>query len=121
MQTCLESISMEERKEEMVRSDYQRTNQYSATHNDALATGDAQGKGTGHGGHTHWLPNCSGTLGVFDYSNFDTNASSGAGNDDDNDARTTAMARSLYTYENTYSARSVDTSANVAEGQYQVP
>lgn len=119
-QTCLEKVSIEERKEELVRSDYQKTNQYSATHNDALATGDAQGKGTGHGGHTHWQPNCNGTIGTFNYSNFDTAPASNAGNDDDNDARKTAMTRSLYTYENTYSARSVDTSANVADGQYQI-
>ena len=121
MQTCLEKVSMEERKEEIVRSDYQSTNKYTSTHNDALATGDAQGKGTGHGGHTHWLPNCNGTLGVFDYSNFDTSPKSGAGNNDDNTARDTAFARSLYHYDSTYSAKSVDTSANVADGQYQIP
>ena len=121
MQSCLEKVSMTERKEEIVRSDYQSTNKYTATHEDALATGDAQGKGTGHGGHTHWLPNCNGTLGVFDYSNFDTAPASGAGNIDDNTARDTAFTRSVYTYENVYSAKLVDTSANVAEGQYQVP
>ena len=49
---------MEERHVEEVRSDYNRENVYSVTHPDALATGDAQGKGTGYGGHTFSLPNC---------------------------------------------------------------
>lgn len=121
MQSCLEKRSMDERHEEIVRSDYNQYNQYSGTHPDALATGDAQGKGTGHGGHSFWLPNCNGTLGVFNYSNFDTDPDSGAGNDADNEARSTAMARSLYNPTYQYSARLVDTSANVLEGQYRVP
>ncbi len=121
MQTCLEKVSIQERHEEIVRSDYQRDNQYSATHEDARATGDAQGKGTGHGGHSHWLPNCNGTLGIINYSNFDTNPSSGAGNNVDNETREVAMARSLYNYEKSYSARIVDTTLNVREGQYRVP
>lgn len=121
MVTCLESVSRQERNQEIIRSDYQRNNQYSATHPDARATGDAQGKGTGHGGHSFWLPNCSGTLGIINYSNFDTAPSSGAGNDVDNATRQVAMARSLYNYENAYSARIVDTSMNLREGQYRVP
>lgn len=120
MQSCLERVSIDERHNEIVRSDYQSTNQYSGTHPDALATGDAQGKGTGHGGHTFWLPDCSGTLGIFNYSNFDTNPTSGAGNNVDNETRNTAMARSLYNYENQYSARIIDTTLNVREGQYQI-
>lgn len=121
MQTCLESVSMDARHTQEVRSDYQRDNQYSATHPDAMATGDAQGKGTGAGGHTHWLPNCTGSLGTFNYSNFDTAYSSHAGNDVDNATREVAMVRSLYTPNKAYSARLVDTSANVREGQYRVP
>ena len=120
MQSCLEIRSMDERHEEIVRSDYNQYNQYSGKHPDALATGDAQGKGTGHGGHSFWLPNCNGTLGVFNYSNFDTNPDSGAGNNADNEARNTAMTRSLYNPTYQYSAKLVDTSANVLEGQYRV-
>lgn len=126
MRTCLERYSMDGmngqngRHQMEVRSDYQRTNQYSATHPDALATGDAQGKGTGHGGHSHWLPNCNSQMGVFNYSNFDTALSSGAGNDADNNARNTAIVRSLYGPTNPYDTTIVDTSLNVAEGQYVV-
>lgn len=121
MQSCLEKRSIEERHEEIVRSDYNRDNQYSSTHPDARATGDAQGKGTGHGGHGFWLPNCNGSLGVFDYSNFDTAVSSRAGNADDNLARETALARSMYNAVEQYSSRLVDTTINVREGQYRVP
>ena len=118
MQSCLEVRSIEERNEEIVRNDYNRENVYSATHEDALATGDVQGKGSGSGGHTHYLPDCTGPIGSYNYSNFNTDPASGAGNVDDNEARNTAMTRSLYTYENPYSAAIVDTSINIQEGQY---
>lgn len=111
---------MEERHIEEVRSDYNREDQYSASHPDALATGDKQGKGTNSPGHSFWLPNCNGQIGIINYSNFDTDISSGAGNIDDNDARNTAMTRSLYTPENPYSANMIDTSANIAEGQFSL-
>jgi len=120
MRTCLEKVSMDSRHTQEVRSDYNRDNQYSATHEDALAGGKL-GRGTGHGGHTFWLPNCNGTIGIINYSNFDTNPASMAGTDIDNETRNIAMARSLYNYENQYSARIIDSSMNIREGQYVVP
>lgn len=121
MRTCLEIRSMDERHIEEVRSDYNRYNQYSLTHPDAIADGDKLGRGTLHGGHSHYLPNCNGTIGIINYSNFDTNPASHAGTNVDNEVRETAMARSLYNYEKAYSARIVDTAMNVREGQYRVP
>lgn len=120
MISCLEKRSIEERHEELVRNDYNANDPYSVTHKDALAGDDKQGKGTGHKGHTFWLPNCNGQINVFNYSNFDTAVSSGAGNVDDRNARTVALARSLYNAENPYSVQSVDTSGNIKEGQYVV-
>ena len=120
MQTCLEKRSMDERHSEEVRSDYNGNNQYNVTHEDALAGGKL-GRGTASGGHTHWLPNCNGTIGMMNYSNFDTNPTSMAGTDADNETRETAMARSLYNYNNPYSAKIIDTSLNLREGQYRVP
>lgn len=117
VQSCLEYVSMDQRRIQEARSDYQRDNEYSALHPDALAS-SGNGKGTGHGGHSHWLPNCRGTIGVFNYSNFDTAISSGAGNDCDNVAREKSLARSLYNDSNVYSALLVDTSRNVREGQF---
>ena len=119
MVSCLESVSREERHEEIIRNDYQRDNEYNETHEDARAGGKL-GRGTG-GGHTHWLPNCTGALGVFNYSNFDTNPASEAGTDVDNETRTLAMVRSLYKPTRMYSENLVDTSLNVREGQYRVP
>lgn len=126
MRTCLEIYSMDGinkengRHQMELRSDYQRTKQYSVTHKDALATGDMQGKGTGSAGHSHWLPNCTSQMGVYNFSNFDTAISFGAGNDADNNARNEAITRSLYGPMNRYDATIVDTSMNVAEGQYVI-
>ena len=58
-QSCLEKRGIEERSEEIVRSDYNQENPYGPTHPDAMSDGDAQGKGTGHGGHTAWTPDCT--------------------------------------------------------------
>jgi hypothetical protein len=136
MRSYLEIESMNARHIMEVRSDYQRTNQYSETHPDALApqysgglgrqhttlSGQTytMGKGTGHGGHGHWLPHASSTIGTFNYSNFDTAISSGAGNELDNDARNTMMTNSLYTPNTPYGVgpNAVDTSMNVLEGQF---
>lgn len=117
IQSCLELVSMDGRHEQEARSDYNRNNQYSALHPDALAS-SGNGKGTGHGGHGHWLPNCRGTIGIINYSNFDTSPFSGAGNDCDNLARERSMSRSLYNASIPYSSLLVDTSRNVAEGQF---
>lgn len=121
MQTCLEIRSMEERHNEIVRNDYNRENIYNELHPNARATGDSKGKGTGQPGGLKVLkPNCNGVLNVIDYSNFDTAISSGAGNDTDNEARNRALTRSLYNEQNIYSAKLVDTTANIREGQYSV-
>lgn len=121
MQSCMEKRSMDERHDEITRNDYNRENIYNDLHPNARATGDAKGKGTGHPGGTKILrPNCNGVLNVVDYSNYDTAISSNAGNDSDNQARTTALTRSLYNENNRYSAELVDTTANIREGQYSV-
>lgn len=122
MRSCLEIVSMDERHEELVRNEYNPDNAYTRSHPDALNIDngdDKRGKGTGSSGHSHWLPDCSGQLGVINYSNFDTYISFHAGNRADNDARNTAITRSLYHQDREYSASLIDTSMNVAEGQYK--
>lgn len=122
MRSCLEIVSMEERHRELLKNEYNPNNEYTNSHPDALNIDngdDKRGKGTGSSGHSHWLPDCSGQLGVINYSNFDTDVSFHAGNRSDNDARTQSMTRSLYSKEKEYSLALVDTSANVAEGQYK--
>lgn len=124
-QTCLEARGMEERHNEIVRSDYNIENQYSSTHPDALSNGDSLGKGSGHQGHTHWLPNCaSASVNQINYSNFDTSPDSQIGGCYDINGRNgisgrkRAMTVSLYSYESPYGATLIDTSANQDEGQW---
>ena len=123
MQSCLEKRGIEERNTEIVRSDYNINDEYTATHKDAISDGDAMGKGTGHGGHTAWLPDCSKPTGMIDYSNFDTENGGGCydiNGRNDIGGRNKAMASSMYNKENMYGANSVNTTLNVAEGQYVV-
>lgn len=117
-QTCLETYSMEERHNEVGRSDYSMDNPYGATHKDALSDGDLFGKGTGHGGHGYWLPSCTNLAGSkkYDYSNFDTFH---GGNCVDVQMRNINIVRSLYNSDSPYHT-SIDTSVNVSEGQYVV-
>lgn len=122
-QTCLEYRGMEERHEELVRNDYQRdVNEYSSSHDDALSTGDPLGKGTGHGGHTHWLPDCTKPTNLFDYSNFDTFNGGGQYDIEGRNGvggRDRSMAWRLYnrgTYE--YGMSIINTELNRIEGQY---
>jgi hypothetical protein len=120
-QTCLEKRGMEERHQEITRSDYNIEDQYGPTHKDAISDGDAQGKGTGHGGHTHFLPDCTKPTNMINYSNFDSENGGGYYDIEGRNGisgRKRAMATSLYNKEIEYGPKLVDTSANVADGQY---
>ncbi len=123
MQTCLEIRSIEARHEMEVRSDYNHVNQYNSSHPDALSNGDWQGKGTGHPGHTFWLPNNQLPQDLFNFTNFDTSFESHPGNGDDktpntdNWARRIAMTRSIYSAVNPYR----EYNDEIYDGQYQVP
>lgn len=122
-QTCLEVRGMDERHRETVRSDYNIDDQYSATHPDALSDGDPLGKGTGHGGHTAYLPDCSKPTNLYNYSNFDT--VNGGGEYDvygrnGSGGRLKAMASSLYNQDYQYGADLVNTQANVDDGQVRL-
>ena len=120
--SCLQARGTEERENEIVRNDYQRhDNEYSATHSDALSNGDPQGKGTGHGGHGHWLPNCSGTIGMIDYSNFDTFNGGGQYDIEGRNGvggRDRAMASSLYSNTNEYNVPAICAGLEQIDGQY---
>lgn len=119
MQTCLEVKGIESRNNLLVRNDYTIHEEYNATHPDALATGDPLGKGTGHGGHTHYTPDCTRPSSI-DYSNFDTE---NAGGQYDIEGRNGVGGKnflkniSVYNEQNQYNTNYVDTSANIADGQ----
>ena len=121
--TCLESRGMEERHNEIVRNDYTIDDQYGPTHPDALSDGDPQGKGTGHGGHTAWLPDCNLPIGYINYSNFDTQNGGGLYDIEgrnDIGGRNRAMASSLYNQEFQYGLSLINTMANINDGQVVV-
>ena len=115
--TALEIRGDKARDEQIIRSDYNIDNQYSANHQDAKADGDSRGKGTGSMGHGDYLPDKNAPINVFNYSNFDTAYESHAGNKDDNEARNKAMVKSLYDPTHPYG----DVQITPREGQYFVP
>lgn len=123
MQSCLEKRGIEQRKIELVRSDYNIEDQYSAAHPNAISNGDPAGKGTNHGGHTHFLPDCNKPTTTIDYSNFDTTS---GGGQYDIEGRNGIGGRkyletiSMYNKENFYSANLINTEENLRQGQYQV-
>ena len=87
-----------------------------------MATGDPQGKGSGHGGHTHSTPDCTKPSSI-DYSNFDTENGGGLYDIVGRNGvggRNFAKAISVYNEENQYGPNYVDTSENVADGQIVV-
>lgn len=118
MRSCLEIRSMDARHEMETRSDYTRNNQYYNNYVGAIGDKDTSWKGRTDISHGHWLPDCTGSIGTFNYSNFDTSIESKLGNIADNAARTESLARSLYSPLHPYG--DVDTSMNTLEGQYQV-
>lgn len=132
MQTCLEITGITERNIEITRNDYTKFDQYSNIHSDALSNGDPQGKGSGHGGHTHSVPNCSLPKTLMDYSNFDTHAENIGGSYDiglggvsyngRSGGRTFLKTISVYNEENAYNSNAniVDTIANIEDGDQVV-
>ncbi|MBR6515748.1 MAG: hypothetical protein IKT40_02715 [Bacilli bacterium] len=123
MQSNLEKNAIAERDNEIVRSEYNKTLEYGVNHKNAISDGDAHGKGTQHGGHTHFLPDASKGTSRIEYGNFDTENGGGLYDIEgrnDIGGRKKAMASSLYNKENPYWPSSIDTEANLNLGQYQI-
>lgn len=123
MQSCLEKRGIEQRAIEIVRSDYNENDQYNANHSDAISNGDALGKGTQHGGHSHYLPDCNKPTSMINYSNFDTTNGGGLYDIEgrnDVGGRRKAMSQSLYNQDYQYGANLVNTEENLKQGQFQL-
>ena len=134
MQTQLEKDGLKIRAGEQVRSDvvtsnipnntYNKSDEYSARHKDALADGDTRGKGTGHGGHTHSVPNFSLPKNLYNYSDIDTSDKAGDAYDQNGrnglGGRRFLQTINIYGPNNEYGPNIVDTSANVADGQVKI-
>jgi hypothetical protein len=123
MQSKLEKIGIEERKNEILKSDYDLETQYSSTHEDALSTNDPKGKGTGHGGHTHFLPDQTKASTTIDYSNFDTENGGGSYDIEGRNnvgGRNRLTAYSIYSKEHQYGAHLIDSEENLRQGQFRM-
>ena len=118
----LESDAIDKRHELEVISDYQKnTNEYSEQHQDALSNGDPQGKGTGVSmGYS--VPGQTTNKGI-NYANIATNSGGGLYDIEGRNGiggRRYLETINMYNAENSYGVDSVDTSKNVAEGQFIV-
>lgn len=112
MQTSLEKNGITKRQESIVRNDYTKSDEYSANHKDALSDGDAKGKGSGHGGHSHVSPG----------NNFITDPSLVGGKYDidgyeGNGGRNFLFNINTYNSSYEYSENLISTEANQADGQ----
>jgi hypothetical protein len=126
-QSVLEKEGMIERHKEIIRSDYNKNDFYSENHEDALSNpADPTkylGKGTNSGGHQHYTPDFSKPKTLINYSNLDTSNGGGAYDiygKDGKGGRNRLLAINNYSKDNSYGPNSVDTSANIADGQYVI-
>jgi hypothetical protein len=123
-QTNLEKKAIERRQVELVRSDYNKTEEYDKSHEDAKSDASRVdkplGKGTAHEGHTHYRPDYSKSQTLIDYSNFDT--FNGGGSYDihgrnEIGGRNRLVSYNIYGPNNSYLDEPIDMSLNIAEGQ----
>ena len=123
-QTNLEKKAIAKRAEELVRSDYNKTDKYDVSHEDAKSDASQEnkplGKSAGHGGHTHSRPDASKSSTMIDYSNFDT--FNGGGSYDihgrnEIGGRLRTMTYNIYGPNNSYLDEPIDESMNINEGQ----
>lgn len=124
-QSALEEKGIAKRHEEIVRSDYNINDAYSDSHEDALSNPDdvnkIHGKGTGSGGHQHYVPDSSKPSTLFNYSNLDTSNGGGAYDihgRNEQGGRNRLLKINLYNKDNAYGPNSIDTSANIEDGQF---
>lgn len=125
-QSSLERKGIDERNKEIVRSDYNKNDAYSETHEDALSNPaddkKYMGKGTGSGGFQHSVPNHDLPSTLINYSNLDTHTEAGGAYDihgkNGIGGRNWSKKINLYNMDNAYGADSVDTSSNIDDGQY---
>ena len=126
-QSHLEKKSIEKRQEELVRSEYNKSEEYSDNHENAVSNPldekKYHGKGTQNGGHQHYLPNHDLPSTAFNYSNFNTSEGGGAYDiygKDGKGGRERLVKINIYNKDNAYGPDSVDTSANIEDGQYVI-
>lgn len=121
----LEKKGSERRNVELLRNDYERNNEYSSEHEDALTHDDEThpfGKGTGEGGHKYSIPNANLSPYMMDYSNFNTQDGGGSYDKYGRNGiggRRKLQSINLYGPDNEYGKDSVSISSDII-GQYVV-
>lgn len=116
-QTRLEREAIESREELLVKNDYQRgDNEYSENHPDAKSDGDPLGKGVGTAATPYLLPNEKASKTSY----TPTIRTDDGGGGLDVAQRNLLKGINIYSALNAYGPDSVDTSKNVADGQYVV-
>lgn len=116
-QSRLEKEAISFRNDTLILNDYMKdNNEYSENHDDAKWTGDEKGKGVGVSATPYLIPDERGSKTSF----TPTLMTSDGGNLTDHNTRKALEIINLYGKDNQYGENSVDTSANVAQGQYVV-
>jgi hypothetical protein len=122
-QTNLEKKGIEKRNTTIISNDYNKNIKYDENHADTVSDASkkdkTRGKGTGHGGHGHSMPDAS-RPSTPDYSNFDT--FNGGGSYDiygrnEKGGRVRTLTYNLYGPNNSYLSEPIDSTLNVSEGQ----
>ena len=122
-QSNLERLGIDERNRELINNEYSKNNEYSENNPDALgpnspnASGEEKGKGTGTSlGYLALTPNKDPHSPI----NYGTVITDRGGSAVDINVRNLHFNRNLYSDENEYGINSIDTSKNIADGQYVV-
>lgn len=114
-QSRLEKEGFEVRPELEGMNDYQReNNEYSENHKDAKSDGDVMGKGVGVAAQPYLLPNENASKTGYK----PTLRTDDGGGSVDISMRQTLENINIYNETNSYGENSVDTSKNIADGQY---
>ena len=126
-QSYLEIKGREERNNEIIRSDYNKNDAYSSSHEDALSNPDKTdkplGKGTGSAGHQAYVPDYSKSPYSYNYSSLDTSKGGGSYDiygRDENGGRERLTKINIYNKEYSYGPNLIDTSTNIKDGQYKM-
>lgn len=124
-QTRLEQEGIQARKEQTIKNDFSKNGEIYNEENDLALSHDDElhplGKGSGHGGHTHVVPNRRASKTAIDRSQFDTERGGGSydifGMNDAGGRKRSTMIN-LYSANYQYNENSIDTSKNIEDGQW---
>jgi hypothetical protein len=126
-QSFLEKKAIDERHKEIVRSEYNKSIEYSESHENAISNPDDErsykGKGTKNGGHQAYVPDLNKSQTSYNYSSLDTSKGGGAYDiygRNGQGGRDRLVKINIYNSENAYGPDSVDTSSNIEDGQYVI-